>query len=175
MPQEVSSILVSTLFNRGQAAMVINGPWFLGELDPKTPFKVAPLPVISENGQRPRPFLSVEAVIMSARTEDKPTAFEVMTYLTSAEAGRIMAKEARQTAANRAVYEDPQIAKDPILSVFKSQLEHSIPTPNTPAMLKVWSPVTTAMNKVINGGVDPAPAAKVCQVEVKKFLKGARR
>ena len=173
MPQEVSSILVSTLFKRGQAAMVINGPWFLGELDPDTPCRVAPLPIISETGQPARPFLATEAVIMSARARDKLRAFEVMAYLASAEVGLAMAKEARQMPANRAVYDDPEVARDPIVSVFKAQLAHSVPTPNIPAMQVVWSPAETAMKKVVNGGVAPLDAAQVLQAEVERFLKGA--
>ena len=175
MPEEISGTLVTTLFNRGQVGMVINGPWFLGEIDDDVDYGVAPLPVISENGQAPRPFLTAEGIIMSARAEDKKAAFEVMTYLTGVAAGKIMAKEGRQTPARKAVYQDPAIGKDPILSVFKAQLERSIPTPNTPAMCMVWTPATTMMNKVINGKMAPEAAAAPAQADVVELVKGARR
>jgi maltose-binding protein MalE len=47
--------------------------------------------------------------------------------------------------------------------------------PNTPAMRMVWSPATTAMNKVINGTTPPADAIKAAQAEVEQHVKGARR
>ncbi len=176
MPEEVSSTLVTTLFNQGKAAMVINGPWFIGELDKGVDYGVAALPKISDAGGKPaKPFLSAEGVIMSAKATDKKAAFEVMKYLTSVEAGRIMAKVGRQTAARKAVYDDPEIAKDPVLSVFRAQLADSVPTPNSPAMRMVWSPVTTAMNKIINGKGDAADSMKAAQAEVAKLVKGARR
>lgn len=175
MPQEISGTLVTTLFNRGKVGMVINGPWFLGEIAKGVDYGVAPLPTISAAGKSPRPFLTAEGIIMSAKTENKKAAFEVMTYLTSPAAGIVMAKVGRQTPAHRAVYDDPTVAKDPILSVFRRQLENSIPTPNTPAMRMVWTPATTMMNKVINGKADPTSAAKPAQTEVAKLVQGARR
>lgn len=175
MPQEATSTLVSTLFNSGKAAFVINGPWFLGEIDSKVSFAVATIPTIDAVKKPGAPFLTAEGIIMSAKTADKKKAFEVMTYLTSVETGKVMAKVGRQPVANKKVYEDAEVAKDPLLAVFKKQLESSLPMPNTPAMRMVWSPATTMMNKVINGGADAATAAKECQAEVAKLVKGARR
>lgn len=175
MPQEIGSTLVTTLFNKGQAAFVINGPWFMGEIDKGVPYKVAVLPTISKVGKKAAPFLSAEAVIMSAKTADKKAAFEVMKYLTSVEAGKVMAVTGRQTPARREVYDDAAVAKDPLIAVFKAQLETSVAMPNTPAMRMVWGPATTAMNKVINGNTPPADAIKAAQAEVEQHVKGARR
>lgn len=175
MPQEVTATLVTTLFNKGQAAFVINGPWFMGEIDKGVSYKVAVLPTISKVGKKAAPFLTAEAVIMSAKTADKKAAYEVMKHLTSAESGKIMALVGRQTPARREVYDDAQVAKDELLGVFKKQLETSFPMPNTPAMRMVWSPATTAMNKAINGTTAPAEALKTAQAEVAEHVKGARR
>lgn len=176
MPEEVTGTLVTTLFNRGKAAMVINGPWFIGELESKIDYGVAVLPTIDEAGGKPAaPFLSAEGIIMSAKTADKKAAFEVMKYLTSVEAGKIMALDGGQPAANKGVYDDAQVAKDPLLSVFRQQLATSRPMPNTPAMRMVWSPATTAMNKIINGKADAAASMTEAQAEVEKLVKGARR
>lgn len=175
MPKEVSSVLVTTLFNNGQAAMVIDGPWFIGSIEEGVDFGVAVLPTISATGKPATPFLTSEGLIMSARSEHKKEAFEVMQYMTSVEVGKIMAKEGRQTVARREVYDDPQIAKDPILTVFRKQLKNSRPMPNSPAMRMVWTPATTAMNKVINGGVAPAEAMAECQADVVELVKKARR
>ncbi|MCC7381455.1 MAG: extracellular solute-binding protein [Deltaproteobacteria bacterium] len=175
MPQEITSTLVTTLFNRGQAAMVINGPWFMGEIDKGVTYKVALLPVLTANKKPAAPFLTAEAVIMSAKASDKKAAFEVMKYLTSVEAGKVMATVGRQTTARKDVYSDPAVAGDELLAVFKKQLETSLPMPNTPAMRMVWSPATTAMNKVINSDAPIADIMKTAQDEVAKLVKGARR
>jgi len=175
MPEEVSSVLVTTLFNNGQAAMAIDGPWFIGSIDESIDFGVSVLPTVSETGKPATPFLTSEGLIMNANSDHKKEAFEVMQYMTSVEVGKIMAKKGRQTVARREVYEDPEIANDPVLTVFRKQLKNSRPMPNSPAMRMVWSPATTAMNKVINGGVDPAAAMKEAQADVAELVKGARR
>lgn len=175
MPEEISGTLVTSLFNQGKAGMVISGPWFMGEIAKGTRFEVATLPTISANGQKARPALTAEAIIMSAKCQSKKEAFEVMQYLTGAEAGLIMATEGRQPVARAEVYDDPKVKGDKVLGVFRRQLQSATPMPNSPAMLMVWSPMTTAMNKVINGSTPPADAAKEAQAEIKKLVKGARR
>lgn len=147
----------------------------MAELDKNVPFKVALLPMITKANKRATPFLTAEGVIMSAKTPDKKAAFEVMKHLTSVESGKIMASVGRQTSARKEVYDDPTIAKDEVLSAFREQLKSSVPMPNVPAMRMVWSPATTAMNKVINGSTPPAEAMKACQTELEGLVKGARR
>ena len=175
MPEEISSVLVSTLFNNGSAAMAIDGPWFIGSIDKGVDFGVAVLPEIAASGKPATPFLTSEGIIMSARSEHKKAAFEVMRHMTSVEAGKVMAKDGRQTVARKEVYDDPEVGKDPILKVFRQQLKNSKPMPNTPAMRMVWSPATTAMNKIINGGMAPTAALDKAQAEVVKLVKRARK
>lgn len=175
MPQEVSGTLVTTLFNKGDAGFVISGPWFIGEIDKGVKYGVAPLPTIDEAGKPARPFLTVEGMLMSAKTADKKAAFEVMTYFTSVDAGRTMATVGRQTTAKKAVYDDPKVKNDPVLAVFRKQLEASEPTPNTPAMRMVWTPATKALNRIIHGKKDAAESMKDAQAEVKSLVKNARR
>ncbi|MEL6340785.1 MAG: extracellular solute-binding protein, partial [Myxococcota bacterium] len=174
MPEEVTSSLVTTLFSKGQAAMAINGPWFIGEIGRGVDYRVAPLPNISGKGPA-RPFLTAEGVIMSARSDHKKEAFEAMAFLTGNEAAKIMATVGRQTTARKDAYAHASIGKDPLFVAFRKQLENSAPMPNTPAMRMVWSPVTTAMNKIINGKAEPAAAMAKAQTEVTQVLHGARR
>lgn len=175
MPQEVTNTLVTTLFNQGRAAFVISGPWFLGEIEAGVPFEVSALPIISPTGERARPFLTAEGVLMSAKSKHKRAAWEAMRFLTGVEAGTIMATEGRQTTARREVYDLPIVQKDRALQAFREQLAFTVPMPNTPAMRAVWTPATAATNKVINGKADPAAAMRDAQAELVKALQGARR
>lgn len=172
VPEDVSSILVTSLFNSGKAAMVINGPWFLGEIEAGVDYGVAVLPSIVPAGNAPaRPFLTSEAVIMSSRSKHKREAFEFMKYVTSDAAAKRRALQGKQSVANRGVYDDPQVASNPVLSAFKAQMEVAVPMPNTPEMLAVWTPATTALNSVIKGGSTPAVALKKAQADVLYRLK----
>ncbi|RME56721.1 MAG: extracellular solute-binding protein, partial [Deltaproteobacteria bacterium] len=175
MPEEITATLVTSLFNEGKAAFVISGPWFMAELNKDLPFGVAVLPIISEVGRPATPFMGSEGIILSARSKVKAEAFEVMKFITSREAGEIMAIEGRQTPANRTVYENPRIKNDPITAVFLEQLAHTLPMPNSAQMRLVWSPITTAMFKVIVGDTPPAEALHEAQQKVLELIASAKR
>ena len=100
--------------------MVINGPWFLGEINEDVPFAVSVLPRVSETGQAARPLLTAEAYFVSATTPRREAALEALRLLTDDEAALTRALEGRQAVANRAVWEDPRVAEDPVLSVFRA-------------------------------------------------------
>ena len=74
LPADPSSTLIASLFNDGKAAIVFSGPWFLGEVQDKVKYAIAPLPTVDEAGGKPmRPWLTVEGVYVSAaRSRRKP-------------------------------------------------------------------------------------------------------
>ena len=50
LPADPSSTLIASLFNDGKAAIVFSGPWFLGEVQDKVKYAIAPLPTVDEAG-----------------------------------------------------------------------------------------------------------------------------
>jgi arabinogalactan oligomer / maltooligosaccharide transport system substrate-binding protein len=167
MPAEPSTALITSLFNGGKAAMVFSGPWFLGEVSKDISYGLAPLPAITEIGGKPmRPWITVEGVYVAAPSKNKDAAFGLVKYLTDVPAGRVMALEGRQTPANKGVYADPQVANDPILKAFRTQVDVAVPMPNLPEMSMVWSPATTAMNTIVQKTATPKQAMDIAQKEV---------
>lgn len=175
LPAEPSSALITSLFNEGKSPMVFSGPWFLGEVNKDVEIGLAPLPAISEAGGKPiRPWMTVEGVFVTAPCKQKDAAFEFVKYVTDAEAGKVMALEGRQTPAVKAVYDDAAVKADPVLAAFRKQVEVAVPMPNLPEMTMMWSPATTALNKV-NAGASPKEALKVAQDAVAKDVAGLRK
>lgn len=172
VPEEITSTLQTSLFNEGKVAMVINGPWFTGEIKPGLNYAVATLPIISTTNQPARPFMGSEAIMMSAKSTKKEAAFEVMTYLTDTEASKIRMQVGKQTVATVKAYEG---VTDPAVRVFQAQLINSVAMPNTPQMLMVWSPAATALNKVVSGGASPAESLKTAQSQIEQAIKSSRR
>jgi arabinogalactan oligomer / maltooligosaccharide transport system substrate-binding protein len=167
MPAEPSTALITSLFNEGKAAMVFSGPWFLGEVSKDIDYGLAPLPTISEAGNKPmRPWITVEGVYVAGPSKNKDAAYEFAKYLTDVPAARVMALEGRQTPANKGVYADPAVASDPILKAFRQQVDVAIPMPNLPEMSMVWSPATTAMNVIVKKAATPKAALDQAQKEV---------
>jgi len=175
MPEEITNTLVTTLFNRGQAAMVISGPWFLGEIEKGVDFAVAPLPVISEIKAKPRPFLTVEAMFMSSQSARKKEAFEVLKYFTSKEALLVMAKKGGQPVANLQAYDDPDVKNHPFIPVFKLQAETAVPMPNIAEMMMVWTPFDLAIGKVLNKTAKPKEALDEAQGKIAKEIENLRK
>jgi arabinogalactan oligomer/maltooligosaccharide transport system substrate-binding protein len=175
LPAEPSTALVTALFNQGKAAMVFNGPWFLGEIAPGVEYGVAKLPTLVEAGGAPmRPWITVEGVSVAAPSKSKEAAYDFVRYLTDVDASKVMALEGRQCPANVNAQKDPAVAKDPILAGFRDQVEVAIPMPNVPEMAMVWSPATTAMSTILRG-TDPKVALQTAQKQVEKDVANLRK
>jgi arabinogalactan oligomer/maltooligosaccharide transport system substrate-binding protein len=175
LPAEPSTALITALFNEGRAAMIFNGPWFLGEISPEVDYGLALLPAVVEAGGTPmKPWVTVEGVYVAAPSQNKEAAYDFARYLTSLPAARVLALEGRQTPSNLAIYDDAEITSDPILTAFRAQLENAVPMPNVPEMSLAWSPLTTAMNAVVNGSAGPEAALAEAQQKVAEGIDRMR-
>jgi arabinogalactan oligomer/maltooligosaccharide transport system substrate-binding protein len=155
--------------------MVFSGPWFLGEIAKGIDYGLAPLPMIDEAGGKPmRPWITVEGLYIAAPSKNKEAAYEFVKYATDVAAAKIMAIEGRQTPANKGVYNDAQVAGDPILKAFRAQVDVSIPMPNLPEMTMVWSPATTAMNTITKKASTAKAAMDVAQKAVEQDIARLR-
>ena len=172
VPQEATGALVTQLFNEGQAAMVINGPWFMGEIRKGVPYGVAVLPTVSETGELLRPFLTVESFMVSnhPRTNvDGSRAFA--NYITSFDGALIRAVTGRQSVATKSVYKDPSVSSDDMLNIFRQQAEIAVPMSNDPKMRMVWEPMATALRKVLRGAQSAPDALDAAQTQYTVFSR----
>lgn len=176
LPAEPSTALVTALFNDGKAAIVFSGPWFLGEIAKGIDYGLAPLPTVDEAGGKPmRPWMTVEGVYIAAGSKNKDAAYDFVKYVTDVEAAKIMAVEGRQTPANKLVYNDPQVGNDPILKVFRHQVEAAVPMPNLAEMSMMWTPASSAMAAVVQKSATVKAALDQAQKEVVESVKLLRK
>jgi len=172
VPQEATSALVTQLFNEGRSAMVINGPWFMGEIAKDVPYDVAVLPVVSQTGELLKPFLTVEAyLIADYKTVNKKGAKAFAEYLTSYEGAKIRAVEGRQAVSTKSIYKDEALIGDNILNVFRQQAEIAVPMSNLPKMRVIWEPMAGALRKVLRGAESPERALAAAQKQYEIFSK----
>jgi arabinogalactan oligomer/maltooligosaccharide transport system substrate-binding protein len=176
LPAEPSTALVTALFNDGKAAIVFSGPWFLGEIAKGIDYGLAPLPTVDEAGGKPmRPWMTVEGVYIAAGSKNKDIAYDFVKYVTDVEAAKIMAVEGRQTPANKLVYNDPQVGNDPILKVFRQQVETAVPMPNLAEMSMMWTPASSAMAAIVQKSATVKAALDQAQKEVVESVKLLRK
>lgn len=157
IPDDASGALVGDLFNAGQAAFAISGPWFTGGLTEaaRKRTRVVPLPRVRATGQPMRPLLGVEAVMLTPEGAKRPEVRALARHLASAEAARIRLAAARTPPARTDV-ELP--ADDPIVRAFSEQAKVAIPMPSSLAMRSVWDPADRALRKVLRGDASPKEA-----------------
>jgi arabinogalactan oligomer / maltooligosaccharide transport system substrate-binding protein len=171
LPDDPTASLVSSLFNSGRAAMIFNGPWFLGEISNKIDYGAAVLPGISgAGGKAMAPFMAVEAIFVSAGTHDQAEAWAFAAFLTSPEAAKIMAVEGGELPTLKAVYDEPEVAANPIAQAYKDQALTAIAMPNRPEMTMVWSPADKAMKRVTKLETTSKIAWDDCQREVQTAI-----
>jgi len=175
LPTEPSEALIASMFNEGKAAMVINGPWFVGEIDKKINFGLAMLPVVDAAKKPMRPWLTIEGAYVAASSSRKDLAYELAKYLVSEEAGLVLALEGRQLHTNKAIYANPKVSGDVVLKAFHDQLANAEPMPNRPEMTMVWSPATTAMNKIVKGNASVEAALKEAAATMQDSIAALRK
>jgi arabinogalactan oligomer/maltooligosaccharide transport system substrate-binding protein len=176
LPAEPSTALITSLFNDGKAAIVFSGPWFLGEIAKGVDYGLALLPTLDEAGGKPmRPWMTVEGVFVTSPSKNKDAAYAFAKYLTDLPAAKVLAIEGRQTPSNKAVYNDPQVARDTVLQAFRKQVDVAVPMPNLAEMTMVWSPATTAMNTITKKAATPQAALDAAQKKVEADIAGLRK
>ncbi len=162
IPEEPSGTLVAQLFNSGRAAMVINGPWFAGEMPKASTMGSRHCPSSPPPGcarrpcspSRPRWYRPAHRPRGGARAR---------TLSVSKDAAAVRARVGRQVVATRSAYTFPDIGNDPLLSAFRAAAEQAVPMDNTPAMLPVWEPEKRALVAVLSGAATPQAALAQAQ------------
>lgn len=110
-------------FQEGQVAMVVNGPWFLGDLESAGVFAdapdnlgIAPLPGSGGEGQSP---IGGHNYVVYAGSEVKDAAFAFIKFMSTTESQTLLATELGLFPTRASAYEEPAVAEDPHIQAFK--------------------------------------------------------
>ncbi|MGM0559380.1 MAG: extracellular solute-binding protein, partial [Myxococcota bacterium] len=163
MPKEQTGALVAQLFNEGRAAMVINGPWFLGEIEDHVNYGVSPLPTVSATGRTATPFLTVEAAFLPQNSGQPEAALEFARFLAVGSGATTRLQTGKQLVADRQVYDEAGAELDPTLQQFREQADQARPMPNQPMMRAVWEPAALALRSVLRGDLGPKASLEKAQ------------
>ncbi|KIG16538.1 Maltose/maltodextrin ABC transporter, permease protein MalF [Enhygromyxa salina] len=171
VPEDADGALVTNLFAAGQAATAISGPWLAADLGDAVPYRVTLLPTIAAGeqgaGERMRPLLTVEAVMLSPKGAADPDALRLVQHLSSAASAQVRAEVARSVSARA----DLPTSEDPVLAAFAAQAKLAEPTPSTAAMRAVWEPANRAIRKYLRGDV----SADAALAEARRRFDDVRR
>ena len=158
VPAEPTGALVTQLFNDGRAAMVISGPWFIGEIAADVSWAASPLPMVSATGRPASPLLTVEAVFVSAESPKPKTAERLARFLASDESAQVRLG-AGQPVANKRAWADGS-GGAAALAAFRDAAETAIATDSSPRMRTLWEPGDLVLKKLFRRGDSPEAAAR---------------
>lgn len=125
-------------FAQGEFAMMITGPWEVGEFRNRIPkeqqhiWMTAPLP--APDGD-PWPGLSTaggSSLVVFRRSERKEAAWKLVEYLSEPAQQVRFFELMKNLPARRSAWNAPAVAEDKYLRAFRLQLERVVPTPKIP-------------------------------------------
>ena len=142
-------------FLDGQAPYMITGPWNTSAFETEG-MDITVLPVPSAGGQPAQPFVGVQGVFISAKSENPVLANElVVNYLTTEAAQDALYAEGGRMPANAA---SAAKVDNPILQGFGEAGATGAPMPAIPAMSTVWAFWGATEAQIISGQAEPVSA-----------------
>ncbi|MFP4344922.1 MAG: maltose ABC transporter substrate-binding protein [Anaerolineales bacterium] len=139
--------VMHTMFESGEAAMMITGPWALDRLrEAGVPYAISPIPGETGTG---RPFLGVQGFMINAFSENALLAQTFLTEFVATEAFMTQMYEADPRAS--AFLPVREQINDPDIAAFGEAGEVGMPMPAIPEMSAVWTALGDAITLVMQG------------------------
>jgi arabinogalactan oligomer/maltooligosaccharide transport system substrate-binding protein len=139
-----------SLFKEGNAAMIVNGPWALGDYRASLGDKlgVAPMPGAS---QPAGPLTGVDGFYVNVNSPNQEGAVALAMFLTSPESQAIFEEQAGHVPVSQSV-----AISSPLVQGFADASATGVPRPQVTELGGFWGNFGDAITKVLDGGADPA-------------------
>jgi maltose/maltodextrin transport system substrate-binding protein/arabinogalactan oligomer/maltooligosaccharide transport system substrate-binding protein len=137
------------LFESGEAAMVITGPWFLQRFrDAGTPYAISNIPA-GPDGTPGRPFLGIQGFMVNSQSDNVELAIAFLTEFvatteTMTELSIVGTRPSTLTAVNEA-------SEDPDFAAFANAGAVGLPMPAIPEMGSVWGAWGNGISLALSG------------------------
>jgi maltose/maltodextrin transport system substrate-binding protein len=150
MPPGVDYGVMDAAINKGETAMMINGPWSWANLEASgIDFGVAPIP--SVDGQPSKSFVGVLAANINAASPNRDLAIEfIENYLLTDEGLQAIDDDVPLGAVADKSFAET-LADDENVAATLANAEAGVPMPSTPAMGKFWAAMGPALTNITSG------------------------
>ena len=156
MPAGVDYGVMDGAMNKGDVAMVLNGPWAWGGLKGSgIDFGVAPIPTV--DGSVSPPFVGVQAMALNAASPNGDLAAELIeNYLLTDEG--LATWNANGELGALADTSAAEAQDDPNIEGMLSVAETGVPMPSNPEMGAFWAAMAPALTNITTGAQEPQAA-----------------
>lgn len=155
---------VSTLFNEGNAAAIVGGPWLVSSInDAGINLGIKSLSEFTlPNGEALAPYSGVQGVgVMKYAAESKKDAVEkVLKAIAGEEVGVDLAVNNNCAPANEKAYENTEVASNEMVQAIRKTADTAEPMPNIPQMSVMWGPTEEFLAAVNKSDADIDSAAE---------------
>lgn len=159
------------LFNEGNVASVMNGPWAFGGMkDAGIDFGVAPFPKFAD-GTPMKTFMGVKGWHVSSYSKNQEWATKFLEFITNDENAKYRFEQTNEVPTNVALVDDPAIAENEGAKAVALQTQDAVPMPNIPEMGEVWGPMASALQTVVTGKAQPKEALDGAVKQIEQNIK----
>jgi arabinogalactan oligomer/maltooligosaccharide transport system substrate-binding protein len=167
VPAESDYATADTMFKEGNAAMIINGDWSLGDYKKALGdnLGVAPIPMVTATGKYPAPYTSGVFFMLPVDLKgDKLAVVKDFINFATSKANQLdmVTKLTRLPALTEAL-SDKLITEDPILAGSAAQMSYGTPMPTVTEMRCVWDSWKPEMQAVLADSETATDAAAKSQ------------
>jgi multiple sugar transport system substrate-binding protein len=166
---------ITQAFAEGIKPMYISGPWMINIMnDAKAStgdfeWKIAPLPAGEKDNTS---YLGGAGFSVSAYSDNKEEALTFINYMADPEVQVNWYKTANGLPAVTTAWEDPSLADDEILSVFREQLDHASVSPMIVEQELIKQEIIKMVENVVVGGADVKSEMKKLDKTAQDILDG---
>ncbi|MBG6185287.1 multiple sugar transport system substrate-binding protein [Arthrobacter sp. CAN_A214] len=161
-------------FVNGTTPVVIEGPFFLGQLeqaggaDFADKFKVATLPT----KESATSFIGGANMAVFKDTDNRDAAWKLVQWLSQPEVQLKWYEASGVLPAQQSSWQDPSLSGDENLAVFGEQLDDTMAPPAVNTWTKVSAAGDSELEQIVKAGKDPATAIKELQAEAESIGTG---
>jgi len=164
MPEEIDYGIADTLFKEGKAPIIMNGPWYIADVEKAgIDYGMATVPIVSSSGKPGIPFVGVKTLMVTPNSKHPDIAADVLKFFTSKDSQVFLTQQNKTVPTNKAAAEDPAVQALSTVASFSEQAAVGTPLPNSPYMSALWDPVAKMLEAVWTGGATPEEAVKTAQ------------
>lgn len=157
MPAGLDYGVMDAAINKGETAMVINGPWAWSNLEQSgINFGVAPIPSVA--GQPSKSFVGVLAATLNASSPNKDLAIEFIENYMLTDAGLKSINDDVALGAVASISFSETVGGDANIAATLENARLGVPMPSIPAMGKFWSAMEPALTAITSGQSTPKEA-----------------
>jgi arabinogalactan oligomer/maltooligosaccharide transport system substrate-binding protein len=147
-----------TLFRQGQADMIINGPWSLGDYKKDLGDKLGVVPMPDGPKGKSAPLNGIDGFHINPNSQNPDGALALALFLTGQGSSTIYSDKAGHVPIRKDV-----TASDPLVGAFAQASAQGFPRPQSKEFGNYWTPFGDAITKVLEGQAKPADAiAEAC-------------